>query len=274
MDLTVKDMADALQVPTTTVYRWISDKDLPAQKVKEQYYCNRGQLLEWAAINQIPVGPKIFRDEKGNRYSEIGFTQSLESGGIFFDLPGTTKEQVLRAVVERLPGAQALDREMVLQLFFGAGVRRLHGGREGDRHSARPAADCGAGHLSVAVAVVSEGADRFRRGRRRAGLRSVHDRGANRPNAPAPAGAGLVCAARRRVPRGDQPPRLQRGTVCRSPPRRIDVRSAAMDDDRRGEWAPMTPASELELATQLSRPIVSSFSQLTTDKVKDRATRR
>lgn len=118
MDLTVKDVADVLQVPTGTVYRWISEKNLPAQHVREQYFVNRGQLLEWAAINAIPVGPKIFRDEKGNRYSQIGFTHSLESGGIIYDLPGTTKEAVLREMVARLPVTDILDRELVLQLFL------------------------------------------------------------------------------------------------------------------------------------------------------------
>ena len=48
MTLTVKDIARLLSVSEKTVYRWISQGQLPAYQVHEQYRFNRAEILEWA----------------------------------------------------------------------------------------------------------------------------------------------------------------------------------------------------------------------------------
>ena len=103
MQLTVKDVSRILKVPPSTVYRWINEGELPMQYVHEQHYINRAELLEWATVHKMDVGPEIFRDAHGNYYSPIRFTQSLEAGGVYFDVPGTDKVDVLKIHCRHAP---------------------------------------------------------------------------------------------------------------------------------------------------------------------------
>ena len=118
MQLTVSDVAKILDVPTNTVYQWISERDLPVQYVNEQYFINRAELLEWATLQHIKLGPEIFRDKQGNYYSPVRFAKSLESGGIFYDVPGSEKALVLKEIVDRLPIPDSEDRDSLLELFL------------------------------------------------------------------------------------------------------------------------------------------------------------
>ena len=66
MNLTLRDVAAALQVPESTVLRWVSDKNLPAQQVHVTYHFNRVQLLEWAApvADELGVTPWLAIPER------------------------------------------------------------------------------------------------------------------------------------------------------------------------------------------------------------------
>lgn len=117
MELTVRDVAEILNVPQSTVYHWIGANELPVQKVKDQYYINRSELLEWATLRRIPVAPALFRDSHGARYSDINFAQALEAGGLYYDVPGDTRQAVLAEMVRRLPLADEGERELLLTML-------------------------------------------------------------------------------------------------------------------------------------------------------------
>lgn len=116
MELTVREAAEILNVPEHKIYHWIGTSELPAQKVKDQYYFNRSELLEWATMRSIPVTPVLFREADGARYTEISFTQALEAGGLHYDIPGSDRPTVLREMVTRLP-LDGMDRETLLAML-------------------------------------------------------------------------------------------------------------------------------------------------------------
>src|SRR5438477_186031 len=60
MQLTVREVSKLLDVPDTTVVRWIKQRGLPAQYVGGKYRCHRAELLEWATTNHVKVAAELF----------------------------------------------------------------------------------------------------------------------------------------------------------------------------------------------------------------------
>jgi len=117
MQLDVRAAAAVLNVPEATIYRWIAEKHLPAKGVEGQYRFARTELLEWATVHKVQLSPNIFQDEETSA-SHLSLVDSLESGGIFYDVPGADKNSVLRAVVDNMSLPEGADQELLLELFL------------------------------------------------------------------------------------------------------------------------------------------------------------
>ncbi len=116
MQLTVRDVAKALQVNESVVYRWISEQQLPAELVNGQYYFNRAEILEWATVRKMPLSPAFFQTTNGHGPPSLEL--ALRAGGIHYGLSGTDKETVLRAMVQFMPLPKSLDRDFLLQVLL------------------------------------------------------------------------------------------------------------------------------------------------------------
>src|SRR3954463_13356210 len=117
MQFDIGDAAAVLNVRESTVYRWIQERNLPATGFAGQYRFGRADLLEWATQHNVPVAPEALAKNLA-RSDASSLRQSLGRGGIFHDVPGETKPEVLKSVVDRLPLPDGCDREMILQLFL------------------------------------------------------------------------------------------------------------------------------------------------------------
>ena len=118
--MSMRDAAAILNVPETKVFRWINEADLPSVRVDDEYFFNRSDLQEWADSHRVaiaPVGaPKGAPPKEPAKATML--PQALQAGGIIYDLPGTDKESVLRAVVERMPLPDSFYLGVVLQLLM------------------------------------------------------------------------------------------------------------------------------------------------------------
>ncbi len=114
MNLTIHDVAEALQVPEATVLRWVSQRNLPAVQVNGAYHVNRVQLLEWAALNRLPLASAAFRP---NGVLQTRLDRALEAGKVVDKLAGTDKPTVLRALIDSLPLPPELQRDEALLMF-------------------------------------------------------------------------------------------------------------------------------------------------------------
>lgn len=113
MKLSVREAATHLGVDEATVRRWINQRGLPVHQVSERLYLNPVELWEWAVENGIPVSRKLL--DEARTADEVGPLHTLlRSGGVFHDVPGATKPEVLRAIVDRLPLPPEQDREFLL----------------------------------------------------------------------------------------------------------------------------------------------------------------
>jgi nitrogen PTS system EIIA component len=117
MNLTVRDVCGLLNVPEKTVYRWISQGILPANRVEDQYRFNRAELLEWATARGITIAADLF-EEPENPAPLPGLAEALQAGGIIHGLRGTDKASVLQAMVEHLRVPEELDREFLLHVLL------------------------------------------------------------------------------------------------------------------------------------------------------------
>lgn len=117
MRLTVREAAALLKTPEPKVYAWIESGGLPAYRIDDQYRINRSELLEWATERSLPVAPALFHEaEEDERIPSAA--QSLERGGVFHDVAGNTRDEVLRSLIALLKLEEEGDRETLLELLL------------------------------------------------------------------------------------------------------------------------------------------------------------
>lgn len=116
MELTVKDLVALFGVPERTVYGWVRESGIPHYRVQDQYRFNRVELLEWAAARGIALSPTAVHSDD----SAVGFSLAdvIEAGGIFHDVPGTTKMDVIAGVVRSMRLPEGLDTEFILDVLL------------------------------------------------------------------------------------------------------------------------------------------------------------
>lgn len=116
MELSTREAARLLNVSEDTVYRWIRDGKLPAHRIHDHYRFNRVELQEWAASHQHRVSPELYAPN-GSAAEIPSLRAALARGGVYYDVPGKTREEVLEAVsgLPRIPSG--VDRSLLYQLL-------------------------------------------------------------------------------------------------------------------------------------------------------------
>ena len=117
MRVTVRDAAALLSAPEEKIYEWIESGDLPAYKINDQYRINRSELLEWATARKMAVSPALFHEaEDEDRIPTV--SASLRLGGVYYDISGDSREEVLRSVVKVLRMTDDAERETLLETLL------------------------------------------------------------------------------------------------------------------------------------------------------------
>jgi PTS system nitrogen regulatory IIA component len=116
MKLVVRDVAALLNVSDKTIYRWITQRKLPAHRINDQYRFNRTEILEWATANQIPLTVEILKEDQPGLLPGLG--DALRVGGIFYRVFGRDKTAVLSEVVQVMPLPEEVDRTFLLEVLL------------------------------------------------------------------------------------------------------------------------------------------------------------
>lgn len=124
MQLSVREVARLLKVAESTVYRWVDERSLPAQQINSQYFFNKAELLEWAALRKVDVAPEIFADGPIGNGTTPTLASALHAGGVHYEIPGIDRDSVLRSVVGQLRLPDDFDRGLLLDLLL---AREKHG---------------------------------------------------------------------------------------------------------------------------------------------------
>lgn len=112
MDLKIKDIVELIEVPEHTVKKWIDSGEIPAYKVKNQYFFNKSEIHEWILLNKIEVSDKILDLKLTSR--PVIISDLIRGGGIHYDVTGKNICGVIEAAVSLIPLKSDLERKEVL----------------------------------------------------------------------------------------------------------------------------------------------------------------
>lgn len=117
MKLTVQDAVKLLNTSERTLYRWIREGSIPYQRVDDRYRFHRAELLEWAMARGISIaeGPQ---SSLAPAAPLPGFAAALRAGGVHYEVPGTDRESLLRAIVSCMPLTEDDDRELLFDVML------------------------------------------------------------------------------------------------------------------------------------------------------------
>ena len=118
MQLRFRDVLEAFHVPEKVVYEWIEKKNMPCTRANDQYHFNYIALLDWALENKIQLTPDILSlGEKEKQHAGILY-EALKTGGIYYDVPGNNREEVIKSIVDLLPLPQKSNKALLVSMFI------------------------------------------------------------------------------------------------------------------------------------------------------------
>lgn len=125
MDLKIKDVAELLNVSETTIRRWLTDGKIPAYRLNHQYRFSRIEIENWMMKCKLKSLDSDFLpfSEKQESNSSMGMQQfslyrAVHHGGVYSDIPGTTKEEIICATMNRVAEKMSLDGQVLSELLL------------------------------------------------------------------------------------------------------------------------------------------------------------
>jgi len=134
--LALSEIAERLNLNMETFNRWIKQGRIPVRKSGNFGIFNESELNKWAAKQRISYKTtKKKEKKKENIFSSILFS-AVKKGGLFENLMGDTKEEIIRSAVNLMPDfsnefkeklyIQIMEREKLTSTGIGKGVAIPH----------------------------------------------------------------------------------------------------------------------------------------------------
>jgi PTS system nitrogen regulatory IIA component len=136
MDLKIKDVAELLNVSETTIRRWLSDGKIPAYRINHQYRFSRIEIENWmmrckikspeegfSPFNERQIYPPLEEEDSQELSSRGGMHhfclyRAIHQGDIFSDIPGQTKEELIRWTTKTVSQKLGVDAEILAELLL------------------------------------------------------------------------------------------------------------------------------------------------------------
>lgn len=135
MDLKIKDVSELLNVSETTIRRWLSDGKIPAYRINHQYRFSRLEIEDWVMSHKL--GRDSNADSPFSGVSKISISsengapghltggnkqfslfRAIYKGGVLKNVPGNTKEEVIRAAMKLIAADLDLDADVISDLLL------------------------------------------------------------------------------------------------------------------------------------------------------------
>lgn len=120
MDLTIDDVATLLNVSENTIKRWVSNGEIPYYLLHKQYRFSRDEVENWMFSRKqealAPAKKEMSREKLGTQ--QFGLFRAIHKGGVWVDVPGKTKEEVIRNAMKQIAGELHLDAEVITELLL------------------------------------------------------------------------------------------------------------------------------------------------------------
>ncbi len=122
MDLKIKDVTELLNVSETTIKRWIADGKIPYYRLHNQYRFSRNEIENWVlSCRQDGVfspfeQEEIQKEKLGTQ--QFGLFRAVHKGGVYVNILGDTKEEVIRNAMEEIAKDLHLDADVITELLL------------------------------------------------------------------------------------------------------------------------------------------------------------
>jgi PTS system nitrogen regulatory IIA component len=124
MDLKLKEVAELLNISETTVRRWVSDGRIPYYRLNNQFRFSRNEIESWVLSCKQEGDFSPFTTKDPECKAEVlgtqhfGLYRAIHKGGVYKDVPGVTKEEVIRNAVDLIAEDIGLDAEVISDLLL------------------------------------------------------------------------------------------------------------------------------------------------------------
>ena len=131
MDLKIKDVADLLNVSETTIRRWLTDGKIPAYRLNHQYRFSRIEIENWVMSCKLKQGEagflpfaqaseerQIYPAPERSGLQQFSLYRSIHQGGVFQQIQGETKEEIIRETMKAVAPRLKLDPEVLAELLL------------------------------------------------------------------------------------------------------------------------------------------------------------
>jgi nitrogen PTS system EIIA component len=136
MNLSVKDVAELLNVSDKTIYRMIQNETIPCFRVGGQWRFDRREIASWLGDTRTFSYKTAIENASGDEES-ISISEFLHRGGIYNNIPGTRKDLMIQSCLERIKAsiphidikklfASILERETLCPTAVGNGIALPH----------------------------------------------------------------------------------------------------------------------------------------------------
>jgi len=143
MRMTKSEIAECLNLPASTLQRWIRQGRIPIQKKGGEYFFEPGTLQRWAETNRLPF--RLLENEPGVKAQNLDGSveappdtlfAAMQRGGVIYDLAAEDTESLFSEALEKIPGVpedlkpgfleRLVQRERLSSTGIGKGVAIPH----------------------------------------------------------------------------------------------------------------------------------------------------
>lgn len=118
MHLTISQVSELLNLPVSTVERWIRQGNIPVYRHEGKYLFLRKDLKRWAQSQGIVFASKPEKAAVKKPAQDYSLVAAMKTGGVVQGITGSDTSAVLEAVVEAAPLAPSIDRhELFVRLI-------------------------------------------------------------------------------------------------------------------------------------------------------------
>lgn len=133
----MKDVAKLINVSAKTIYRMISNETIPCFRVGGQWRFDRREIVSWMEDTREFSYETAVRNPNLADEESISIAEFLRRGGLYRDIAGQTKEQVIAACLESIKKTipqintqrlfcAIMDREQIYPTTVGNGIAFPH----------------------------------------------------------------------------------------------------------------------------------------------------
>ncbi|MBA3018484.1 MAG: PTS sugar transporter subunit IIA [Proteobacteria bacterium] len=137
MKLSLKDIARCLDLPASTVDRWIRQGRIPIHRSENVCIFKKSIIEKWAFNHGLPFSPLDKEKEiyKKQTLKLENLIPAMQFGGVFHGIKGDDVESVLKSAVDKVPVLpinkeglyeRLLEREALTSTGIGKGVAIPH----------------------------------------------------------------------------------------------------------------------------------------------------